>query len=58
MKLLNEGTSVATSIEANGSKLTSMQVGGSFHGNLFTSVEAGGITFHGNFRGSNLLRWK
>ena len=31
MKLLN-ATSMATSMEVNGSKLASMEVGGSFHG--------------------------
>ena len=31
MKLLNEA-SMVTSIEVNGNKLTSMEVGGSFHG--------------------------
>ena len=46
MKLLNEATSMTTSMEVNGSKLTSMEVGGRFHGSLFTSVKCSGINFH------------
>ena len=42
MKLLNEASSMATSIEVNGSSLTSKEFGGSFHGNRFSSVEVGG----------------
>ena len=55
MKLLNEATSMTTSMEVNGSKLTSMEVGGRFHGSLFTSVRCSGINFHGSkfcFHGS------
>ena len=32
MKLLNEAASMAIAVEVNGSKLTSMEVGGSFQG--------------------------
>ena len=32
MKLLNEASLMATSIEVNGSDLTFMEFGGSFHG--------------------------
>ena len=42
MKLLNEATSMATSIEVNGSSLPSTELGGSFHGSRFRSVEVGG----------------
>ena len=31
MKVLNEASSMATNMEVNGSKLSSMEVGGSFH---------------------------
>ena len=65
MKLLNEATSKATSM-VNGSKLKSMEVGGSSHGSWFTSVELGGnhlhrskIIFIGKFHGNfHLLSWQ
>ena len=41
MKPLNETTSMATSIEVNGSSLTSTEFGESFHGSRFSSVEVG-----------------
>lgn len=58
---------MATSMEVNGSKITSMEVGGkrpwklmpmelvemevggSFHGKVYTSVNVGGIDVQGNF---------
>ena len=46
MKLLNEATSMAISMEINESKLTCMEVGASFHGSLFTSFVVGGVNFH------------
>ena len=47
MKLLNEATSMATSMRVNGSKLTCMEVD-------FTSVEVDGIKFRGKFHGSKV----
>ena len=41
MTPLNEATSMATSIEVNGSSLTSTEFGESFHGSRFSSVEVG-----------------
>ena len=51
MKLLNEATPMATSMKVNGSRLTSIETGGSFihgnfHGSIFVSMEVGG-SFHG-----------
>ena len=59
MKLLNEATSMAIySMEVNGSKVTFMEVGGSFHGSRFISVKVGGIKFHVNSLEVNLPPWK
>ena len=49
MNLLNKATSMATSMEVNRSKLNSMEVDGSFHGGLCSSVDVGGINVYGNF---------
>ena len=52
MNLPNEATSMAISMEVGGSRFTSIQLCGSFHGSYFISVG------HGNCHGINLLSWK